>query len=98
MKGRDGGIFSHNTNNGRLGNVCKRELLKPVMHKQTKFKRKNIKCMLGVTYNPSTPKVEVGISLWPSWLQSEFQGIQGYIMQTHLKNGQQKQGSGSTYL
>lgn len=85
VKGRHGGIFSHNTNNGRLGNMCKRKLLKPAMHKQKKFKRKNGKCMPGVTYSPSTREVEAGISLWPSWPHSEFQGIQGYIMQTHLK-------------
>lgn len=34
VKGRHGSIFSQNTNNGRLGTVCKRELLKPTMHKQ----------------------------------------------------------------
>jgi hypothetical protein len=34
VKWRHGGIFSQNTNNGRLGIVYKRELLKPTLHKQ----------------------------------------------------------------
>lgn len=35
VKGRHGGgMFSQNTNDGRLGTVCKTELLKPTTHKQ----------------------------------------------------------------